>query len=121
VSIGLSIVGARVPWYSSETKTAHSRPLAWEWLKTTADSLKFVPAIIIGDLNVTASARIFRRTFTEPWQRAAHEEDTFVGHSGKKSAIDHIIATDHCILSEARVEKHALSDHAALVSRVTVG
>ena len=117
-SIGLSIVGARIPWYSSETKTADLRPLAWEWLKRTADSLKHGPAIIIGDFNVQASAKIFRRTFAEPWHRATHEEVTFVGYRGKKSEIDHIIATDHCIFSEVRVEKNALSDHAALVCRV---
>jgi hypothetical protein len=115
-SIGLSIVCARIPWYSG--KTAPLRTLAWEWLKMTANSLRHGPAIIIGDLNIQASARLFRRTFAEPWHRAVHGDMTFFGYSGKRSEIDHIIATDHCILSEIRVEKNMLSDHAALVCRV---
>jgi endonuclease/exonuclease/phosphatase (EEP) superfamily protein YafD len=115
-SIGLSIVGARIPWYSGDT--AHLRTSAWEWLKTTADSLKHGPAMITGDFNVQASTRLFRKTFAEPWHRAAHGKTTFFGYGGKNSEIDHIIATDHCILSEVRVEKTLLSDHAALVCRV---
>lgn len=117
-SVGLSIIGARIPWYSG--KTAHLRTLAWEWLKTVADSLKHSPAIIAGDLNVKASARIFRRTFAEPWHRAPHGDMTFFGYDGKTSEIDHIIATGHCILSDVRVEKDSLSDHAALICRVNL-
>lgn len=111
-STGLSLVGARVPYYKG--KIARLRIPAWEWLKTTADSLKHDPTIIIGDFNAKASARRFRRTFAEPWHRAVHGKMTFK----EKSEIDHIIATEHCILSDVRIEKSVFSDHAALICRV---
>lgn len=121
-SLGLSIVGVRVPAYAN--KTAHFLFSAWDWLETTAASLKRSPTIIIGDLNVQTSSAAsragahFRRILANGWHRAAPGEATFFGHKGKVSEIDHILATDHCILSEVRVQKHAASDHAALVCRV---
>jgi len=44
------------------------------------------PAIIIGDLNVQVSARLFRRTFAEPWHRAVHGDMTFFGYVNSRAA-----------------------------------
>ena len=123
-SLGLSILGVRVPAYSSKTKTGHLLFPAWDWLETTAASLRNGPAVIIGDLNIQTSSGAsragnhLRRILANGWHRAEPGEPTFFGHNGKTSEIDHILATDHCTFSDARVYKQTLSDHAALMCRI---
>ena len=49
-SVGISIVGVRVPWY--EKQDAGLVINAWEWLESTAATFLNQPSIILGDLNV---------------------------------------------------------------------
>lgn len=135
-STGLAVLGVRVPAYKGTTAPLLFR--AWQWLETTAASLKRVPAIIIGDLNVatTSSVRragdVFRRILDGGWQRAAPSSGaTFFGSNGCKTEIDHILATKHCTISSPAVlqqapgfsfagEPNAISDHAVLLCNVDV-
>jgi exonuclease III len=133
-SIGLSIVGVRVPAYDAK-ESAFLRQ-AWEWLESTATMLRHSAAVVLGDLNVPAASTdsrgggSFRRILASGWQRAAPADGaTYFGHGGRFSEIDHILATDRCVLSEAACIKSAggftycgsqaaISDHAALRCRV---
>ena len=132
-SVGLSVLGVRVPAYAD--RTAHYLTPAWDWLEATTASLRSSRAVVIGDLNVQTSSRAsragdhFRRILANGWRRAVPGGATFFGHKGKNSEIDHALATHRCILSDAAcVQKKrgfrysgsasAISDHAALTCRV---
>lgn len=133
-SIGLSIVGVRVPAYSAQESSLLLQ--AWEWIETTAALLSGCPAIILGDLYVSTGSTAsrggdqFRRILANGWKRASPTEGaTFFGHNGRTSEIDHILATDHCTISEAVCIKtaggfelcdsqDAISDHAALLCQI---
>jgi hypothetical protein len=125
VSIGLSVVGLRIPAYSG--KTAHLLLPAWEWLEATTASLRNSPSVIIGDLNLETSAMAsrggdhFRRILANGWHRATPNRPTFfIGDRGV-SEIDHILATSHCIITDAKCfQDSAISDHAALVCQIEV-
>ncbi len=133
-SVGLSIVGVRVPAYAAkESAFLHQ---AWDWLESTAAMLRHGAAVLLGDLNVSVASTEtrggdhFRRILASGWQRAAPADGaTYFGHGGRTSEIDHILATDRCVLSEAACIKSAgaftycgsqdaISDHAALRCRV---
>jgi len=120
-ALGLSVLGVRVPAYN----TGRLLFPAWQWIEETAASLRSSPAIIIGDLNIqVSSARSrggdhFRRILANGWHRAEPGGATFFGYKGKRSEIDHVLATIHCVISDAVCVRHnAISDHAALVCRV---
>ncbi len=133
-SIGLTIVGVRVPAYAAKQSAFLIQ--AWDWLESTAAMLRLSAAVMLGDLNASAASPDsrggghFRRILASGWQRAAPAEvATYFGHGGRTSVIDHIVATERCILSEAACVKSAkgfafcdaqdaLSDHAALRCRV---
>ena len=134
-SMGLSVLAVRIPWYNDKNKrkkTAHLIRPAWEWLEATMTSLKSGPSMVIGDLNVkTMSPKgrggdHFRRILSSGWHRAPGGPTFF--NKEKRSEIDHILATDHCVLSGAMSITEAagfvlagpggISDHAALVCRV---
>ncbi len=131
----LSIVGIRVPAYFGAT--AALLRSAWTWIESTAKSLSSRASLILGDLNVSTSSRTtggsyFRKILNSGWVRANTEDRfTFFGHGGKSSETDHILATKHCLLRNARVVKRAgdfdladsdsaLSDHAAVICDVVV-
>jgi endonuclease/exonuclease/phosphatase family metal-dependent hydrolase len=130
-SLGLSIVGVRVPYYVAET-----RPLflaAWDWIEQTAAALRNRPAVILGDFNIAEQAprakggEHFRRILSNSWHRAQPQgKVSYFGHNGSRTEIDHIIATTHCSLGgDSYVQASgdltlaggpgAISDHAALV------
>ncbi len=120
-SLGLSVLGIRVPAY----KTACLRLSAWDWIEASAASIGNEPAIIAGDLNIQAMAGAsrggdhFRRILAHGWHRADPRAATFFGYKGRTSEIDHVLATNHCIIRNARcVQDSAISDHAAVVCRV---
>ena len=133
-SIGLSIVGVRVPAYAAKESTSLIQ--AWEWLESTAAMLRHSAAVMLGDLNLSAASPDsrggghFRRILASGWQRGTPVDGaTYFGHGGRTSEIDHILATDRCVLSDATSVKSArgfaycdaldgLSDHAALQCRV---
>lgn len=133
-SIGLSIVGVRVPAYTAEQSAFLIQ--AWDWIESTASKLLHTAAVILGDLNASAASTDsrggghFRRILSSGWQRATPADGaTYFGHGGRTSEIDHIMATDRCVLSEVACVKSAggfaycdardaLSDHAALQCRV---
>jgi endonuclease/exonuclease/phosphatase family metal-dependent hydrolase len=131
--LGLSVLSVRVPAYAGQT--ARLLFHAWEWLEATMASLKTSPSVVIGDLNVKMSSgsragNHFRRILASGWHRAMPTAGvTFFGHRGKTSEIDHVLATGHCLLSDAACVQEvggfvfsgsssAISDHAALVCRV---
>ena len=120
-TVGLSVLGVRVPAYN----TARLLRPAWEWLEAATASLSTGPSIVTGDLNVQVSERsscdgaYFRRILANGWQRAEPGAPTFFGYKGRTSEIDHVLATRHCVLSEAAcIQNSAISDHGALVCRV---
>jgi endonuclease/exonuclease/phosphatase family metal-dependent hydrolase len=133
-SIGLSIVGVRVPAYGAKQSAFLIQ--AWDWLESTAATLRHSAAVMLGDLNLSAASPDsrggghFRRILASGWQRAAPADGaTYFGHGGRTSEIDHIVATDRCVLSESACVKsaegyaycdvrNALSDHAALQCQV---
>lgn len=94
-TVGLSIVGIRIPWYEKEEIALVTN--AWDWLESTAAALLHQPSIILGDLNVVlTSARSrggehFRRILQSGWHRATPKEGaSYFGEGGKDSEIDHI-------------------------------
>jgi endonuclease/exonuclease/phosphatase family metal-dependent hydrolase len=111
---------------------------SWEWLERAAAQLSESPAVILGDLNVGASSghgtigHVFRRILDSGWVRAIPPEGcSFFGDLDRRSEIDHILATPHCLLRGARYvtsvpgftlagSSDALSDHAALVTEIDV-
>lgn len=133
-SLGIAIVGVRVPAYS--TQGAPLLLQAWEWLEMASAALKGSPAVLLGDLNVSTNSTAsrggdhLRRILASGWRRATPSGGaTFFGHSGQTSEIDHILATDHCVLTDAKSiqsaggftlcgSSSAISDHAALVAQV---
>jgi Endonuclease/Exonuclease/phosphatase family len=131
-SIGLSIVGVRVPAYKSDQ--APFLVASWEWLETTAAKLNGSRALIVGDLNVTTRSSSsrggdhFRRILASGWHRASTGE-SFFGRNGEATDIDHALATRCCIFSDAECIRSqpgfdlcgsptAISDHAALICRI---
>lgn len=134
-SMGLSIVGVRVPAYGA--KQFELLIQAWAWLESTAAMLRHSAALMLGDLNVSEASTDsrggsrFRRILASGWERAAPAGGaTYFGYGGRMSEIDHILATDRCVvLSDAASIKAAgaftycgsqdgISDHAALQCRV---
>lgn len=137
-TLGLRILGLRVPWYTAEHRI--QRLEAWNWLERAAASLCERPAVILGDLNIPPSrgctrrgiGACFQRILDGGWQRAAPAEGySYFGRKGR-SEIDHILATLHCTVSGAHYvtcvpgftlagTPQALSDHAALVADIDIG
>jgi hypothetical protein len=135
-SVGISIVGVRIPWYQNLDAGLVGK--AWEWVESTAADLLHRPAIILGDLNVGLKSKPsrggdhFRRILQSGWHRATPKETaSFFGDHGQQSEIDHILGTNLTNFSNARyvtkLERHlfaggntAISDHAALVAEVIV-
>ncbi|MEO6924758.1 MAG: endonuclease/exonuclease/phosphatase family protein, partial [Bryocella sp.] len=133
-SIGLAVVGLRVPAYAATPLLIR----AWEWLEAAASSLKDMPSIVLGDLNVSTTSRgsrggaQFSRILANGWHRAVPAGGaTFFGHKGQSTEIDHVLATSHCVVTEAACVKEAggyslcgspngISDHAALACRVSL-
>jgi len=114
-SLGLSVVGIRVPAY----KTACLRNSAWDWIEASAASIRSEPSIMAGDLNASPNSSRFRRILATGWKRGDPGGATFFGYKGRTSEIDHVLATSHCTISDARcIQDNAISDHAAVVCRV---
>ena len=135
-SIGLSLVGVRVPMYKAETLPLLEK--AWDWLEGTARLLVNRPALILGDLNVATNSPVsrrgnqFRNVLANGWKRAdVMSGASFYGSSGVRSEIDHILGTRYCEFSDAEYVQSvgrvrlagmpdAISDHAALACQVAV-
>jgi|MTBAKMStandDraft_1061839.scaffolds.fasta_scaffold30278_2 endonuclease/exonuclease/phosphatase family metal-dependent hydrolase len=133
-SIGISVIGVRVPAYKVKTKSLLTK--AWDWIEKTSSLFKDSPTIILGDFNLShMSVRSigsghFERILRSGWHRAEPNGGaTFFGYNGKKSEIDHIIGTTHCRFSDEEIVMKAngyslagspdsISDHAVLKSRV---
>jgi endonuclease/exonuclease/phosphatase family metal-dependent hydrolase len=134
-SIGISIVGVRVPWYEKQDLGLVIN--AWDWLESTATALLDQPSIILGDLNVglksirSRGGEHFRRILQSGWRRATPANNaSFFSDHGQQSEIDHILCTGSCEISDARYvteldghllagSKDAISDHAALLGEVS--
>lgn len=135
-SVGIAIVGVRVPWYDG--KDVGLVTTSWDWLESTAVTLSGQPSIILGDLNVglksspTRGGDHFRRILQTGWHRAIPKDGaSFHNEHGQQSEIDHILGTSFCELTNARYvteidryllagSKEAISDHAALLADVAV-
>jgi hypothetical protein len=135
-TLRLRVLGLRVPAYKAE----HRAQLlaAWEWLETAAARLREVPALILGDLNIPPApgrrgiGANFHRILENGWQRATPAGGhSYFGLSGGRSEIDHILASPHCTVRDAEYvtsvpgftlagTRDALSDHAALVTRIDI-
>lgn len=133
-SIGISIMGVRVPWYDKQD--AELAVKAWDWLEKTASTLVDQPAIILGDLNVGLKSygprggNHFRRILQSGWHRAVPKETaSFFSSHGQQSEIDHILGTGKCQFQNTHYVtefggyvfaggKQAISDHAALLAEV---
>jgi endonuclease/exonuclease/phosphatase family metal-dependent hydrolase len=135
-SVGISIVGVRIPWH--EKQEAGLVFNAWNWLEATAATLLDKPSIILGDLNVgltsnrSRGGEHFGRILQSGWHRAIPKAAaSFYGSHGQQSEIDHILGAGLCGFSNARyvteLDGHlyaggndSISDHAALMTEVTV-
>src|SRR5438874_2424387 len=91
-TLGIAIVGVRIPAYSGET--AHLLLPAWDWLETTATALKSSAAVLLGDLNVATDSKgstgggHFRRILNSGWHRVPNcNEPTFFGQRGQSAEI----------------------------------
>lgn len=134
-SLGISLIGVRVPAYTREYVPMILR--SWEWLEATAAKLRNTPSVILGDFNVSTTSsesagarKSFLRILGAGWHRAAPVgEASYFGHRGARTEIDHIIGTSQCVFSDAAYVQetggfalaglpNAISDHAALVCRV---
>ena len=135
---GITIVGLRIPTY--KTRDAAVRLKCWNWVQNLAASLASRPAIIIGDLNVTADSlttlgggdplRSLRATGWEFTTPAA--EVSYVGPTGAGLSLDHAFISSKCAIESVQYvaqcgeqvlmgrEPVALSDHAALAVNVRV-
>jgi hypothetical protein len=101
-SLGISIVGVRVPWYEGQDVGLVAN--AWEWLEATAASLLDQPSIILRDLNAGLKSNRsrggdnFRSILQSGWHRAMPKEtDSFYSKHG-----DHILGTSLCSFRNAR-------------------
>lgn len=135
-SVGISLVGVRVPWYGNNEIGLVVQ--AWDWIESAATHLFLTPALILGDLNAgLKSSRSrggdnFRGILQTGWHRATPGEGaSFFGEQGPLSEIDHILGTPMCAFDNARYvasvdgfelagSTSAISDHAALVANVKV-
>jgi hypothetical protein len=134
-SLGISLIGVRVPTYVG--KAAPMTLRSWEWLEATTAKLRNTPSVLLGDLNVSttssgsaAARKHFLRILGAGWHRAAPVgEASYFGPRGVRTGIDHIIGTSPCVFSDAAYVQesggfvlaglpNAISDHAALVCRV---
>lgn len=133
-SLNVSLVGVRFPWY----ETSDLIVSAWDWLEATATSLMNHPSIILGDLNVgltsdsSRGGEHFRRMLAGGWHRATPRSGVgYHGYGESRSEIEHILGTNQCEFSETDYViksgefqlaggPNAISDHAALVTRVKV-
>lgn len=135
-SVGITIVGVRIPWYDKQD--AGLVEPAWTWLESTATTFVNEAAVIMGDLNVgpesgrSRGGEHFRRILQSGWHRAMPKESaSYISHNGQQSEIDHVLGTWLCGFENARYVTRsgayhlagapdAISDHAALVVEVTV-
>jgi len=133
-SIGVSILGVRVPWYGGQS--ASLTISAWDWLETFAADKQCDPWVILGDMNVglhssgSRGGDHFRRILASGWQRATPSGTaSFLGARSQTSEIDHILGSPRCEFSNARYITESggyvfaggngsLSDHAALMADV---
>lgn len=135
-SIGVRLLGLRVPTYGHKGNANLLH--CWEWIEATAAALRKTPAVIVGDLNVKLSSSAkqggdhFRRIMQNGWHRAAPSAgNSYFGHSGARSEIDHALGTSRCELKGAQYATRAgtfelagsstaISDHAVLMVNVAV-
>ena len=135
-SVGIAIVGIRVPWYDG--KEVDLVTTSWDWVESTAVKLSGKPSLILGDLNVALKSNPrrggdhFRRILQTGWHRAVPKDGaSFHSEHGQLSEIDHILGTSSCEFTNARYiteidgyrlagSKDAISDHAALLADVAV-
>lgn len=135
-SVGISIVGVRIPWYDKQDLGLVIS--AWDWLEKTAASLVDQSAVIIGDLNVGLKSRRerggehFRKILQSGWHRATPADSaSFFGGDGGTSEIDHIMGTNSCRFTGAHYVtktgsyefaggQDPISDHAALLAEIAV-
>ncbi len=129
-SIGVKLIGLRVPMY--QKATAGLLPRAWDWLENTAHALVNQPVVMVGDLNTSIHAtgsRLrpqFQRILASGWRRAEPADGpSYFGTNGATSEIDHVLHTQHIGVTGARFVRTvggyslagrsgAMSDHAAL-------
>jgi endonuclease/exonuclease/phosphatase family protein len=130
--LDLVVVALRVPAY----KEGRLLSSAWQWVERTGRGLSQRRAVLLGDFNIAVgvpapSGQALQRILDEGWQRANCAGPTYFGPAGRTSAIDHILATPQCMLSEgrcvSRVDRYelcgspsAISDHAAVACVVEV-
>jgi|WetSurSiteA1Bulk_404760.scaffolds.fasta_scaffold12003_2 hypothetical protein len=135
-TLGLSLVGVRIPAYVGSTASMILR--SWDWVVETAASLRGTPSIILGDLNVSLNSpkskggEHFRRILDDGWHRALPVGTaSYFGNGSVRSEIDHIIGTRQCTFGDAEYVQqikeyaiaglpNAISDHAALMCRVDI-
>lgn len=115
-SLGISVLGVRIPAY--EPEIARLRIPAWGWLEKTATSLNGRPSVIIGDLNAKESYGRLKRILAKRVASRRTWRTDLLGYQGRTSEIDHILATNHCTISEACVRDRKYSDHAPLSCRI---
>jgi endonuclease/exonuclease/phosphatase family metal-dependent hydrolase len=133
-TLGLRVLGLRVPYYKSLEHELLLR--AWEWLESAAAQLLRGPAVILGDLNVQAAARTpagasFRRIVDSGWEPAKPVRGELLRPLRCAFEIDHVLVTPRCRVRGAEyvvsVAEFALagtpgglSDHAALVADLEI-
>lgn len=132
---GFDLLGIRVPDYSKYPKI---RRACWDWIISTASSVKQRPFILIGDFNTDPSYPKARcgdrigRLINDGWQHSSSRADaSYWTPKGHGVCIDHSFVTQHFMIQNVRYIREegeyifagkgntALSDHAALIVDVT--
>ena len=128
------MLSVRVPTYQSAQRQA-----AWDWVASVADSLlDRRPSLICGDLNTSLNATGAKRVpqfhallESDKWRRVQPDGvGSYYGANGVTHEIDHLIASQGCVITDATYVNRAgefvlaglpgaLSDHAGLHCYVT--
>jgi endonuclease/exonuclease/phosphatase family metal-dependent hydrolase len=144
--LGVDILGLRIPDYSGDRLRRHA---TWDWLELAAKKLVAGQAVLIGDFNADIRYKPahcgdrFKRLTATGWQHAEPVGWSYWNPSGHAARLDHLLVSPRRMVESVRyvsesgghalvgrkpgrplgdlqpVAENALSDHAALVGRIT--
>lgn len=136
-TVGLQVLALRVPAYKPQQRRLTE--LSWNWIERTATEIVSGAAIIVGDLNVPATAtkgvgfETLRRIALRRWAVApVADTPSYFSPRGTTTTLDYLLHTAGVAVRNATFVTNcsgfrlagaagALSDHAALVAALDFG